>query len=326
MLSDKKNTNIVFMGTPVFAVATLEAIINNGFKVTGVITVPDKPSGRGRKNKPSPVKETAIKKNIPLLQPDSLKCPIFIDTLKQWQPDIIVVVAFRKLPESVWKIPQLGTFNLHASLLPDYRGAAPIQRAIINGEKFTGITTFFINNEIDTGDIILQEKIKIGDNETAGELHDRMMFQGAKLVVKTLNMIIDGSVSPKPQSTIEYQKKNYNTAPKITKSETIINWSLPAKDIHNLIRGFSPVPGATLYLCKNDEKPRSIKVYRSELLLQEQNVDKPTLKSDGKSCIEILLPDGKISLLDVQMSSKKRMKSEEFLKGFDINNGWELCF
>ncbi len=263
----KKSPQIVFMGTPDFAVESLKALIEQDYNVVGVVTVPDKPAGRGYKLQPSPVKRYALKQGLPLLQPEKLRDPRFLEELKGWKADLQVVVAFRMLPEVVWGMPPMGTFNLHASLLPRYRGAAPINWAIINGESETGVTTFSLSHEIDTGHIIFQEKTAIGETDTAGSLHDRLMTMGARLVLKTVNAITEGTAPSIPQSELVTSEAILTPAPKIFTGDCRIDWNQGVKKIYNLIRGLSPYPAAwTILYPGGDEKPLRVKIYACEIV------------------------------------------------------------
>jgi methionyl-tRNA formyltransferase len=296
------------MGTPAFAVASLEALVNAGFDIVGVVTAPDKPAGRGMKLTGSDVKNFAIAKGLTLLQPEKLKSPVFIEQLTNLKADLQVVVAFRMLPEIVWSMPPLGTINLHGSLLPQYRGAAPINWAIINGEIETGVTTFKLQHEIDTGNILLQEKLPIGENETAGEVHDKMMKTGASLLVKTIQGIAEGSLTGKPQQITGETIKH---APKIYTDTCKINWENNITTIHNLIRGLSPYPGAFTSI---DNK--TLKIYKSLKTAIQHNKQPGTLESDGKTFLRFAASDGYIEVLQLQLEGKKKMETAEFLKGF----------
>lgn len=314
----KETPRIVYMGTPGFAVEPLKSIIKAGYNVSAVITVPDKPAGRGLKLQPSPVKVFAEQNHIPVLQPEKLKDPQFIQTLKELNPDIAVVVAFRMLPKDVWQIPRLGTFNLHASLLPQYRGAAPINWAIINGEKETGITTFLLDEQIDTGNILLQKSIPIGETETAGELHDRLMYQGAKLVVETIKMLATGTINPIPQNQIKVNGE-LKPAPKIFKEVCRVDWNNPSHKVLNLIRGLSPHPAAWTELKakrNNVETNIQLKIYQAEKLDQVYSQKPGTLKTDGKTYLHVFCSEGAITLKTVQQAGKKAMGIDEFLRGW----------
>ncbi|HUX97080.1 MAG TPA: methionyl-tRNA formyltransferase [Bacteroidales bacterium] len=314
-----KRLRIVFMGTPEFAVATLGSLLMNGFNVIGVVTVPDKPAGRGRTIQKSAVKSFAESSYIPVFQPDNLKDSEFIKTLKDLKPDVFIVVAFRMLPEVVWKIPSLGTYNLHASLLPDYRGAAPITHAIINGETRTGVTTFLIDDKIDTGNILLREEIHIFPFENAGDLHDRMTKLGTRLVIKTLAGIADKSITPQPQSNFITPGTELRTAPKIHTEDCIINWNTGAIKIHNLIRGLAPYPGARSIL-KGLKKSLTIKIFESIPEIETHNHSPGTIISDGKHFLKIACPDGFVNITYLQLEAKKKMNSIEFLRGCNISD------
>ena len=314
-----KNLRIVFMGTPEFAVATLGALLMNGFNIVGVITVPDKPSGRGRKITKSAVKEFAEFSNLPVMQPSNLKDPEFIRQLKQLNADLFIVVAFRMLPVDVWKMPPLGTINLHASLLPDYRGAAPINHAIINGETTTGVTTFFIDEKIDTGNILLREEVQIFSFENAGDLHDRLMKQGARLVIRTLAHITENKVLELPQTKFINRDESPKSAPKIHPADCIIDWESDTVRIHNLIRGLAPHPCAKSWF-KSDSITISFKIFESQPEIEKHAFKPGTIFSDGKHYIKISCKDGFLSIVSLQLEGKKRMNTIEFLRGFRIVN------
>jgi methionyl-tRNA formyltransferase len=298
-----KNLRIVFMGTPEFAVATLGSLLMNGFNVVGVVTAPDKPAGRGRKITQSAVKEFAEFSHLPVLQPSNLKDPEFINQLKQFNADLFIVVAFRMLPESVWKIPPAGTINLHASLLPDYRGAAPINRAIMNGETTTGVTTFFINENIDTGNILFREEVQIFPFENAGDLHDRLMILGARLVIKTLSAISENRIIQVSQNKLLNDSGTVKIAPKIHPEDCIINWENDTTVIHNLIRGLSPSPGAKSWFM-NDSSSVSFKIYESQPQIGNHSLKPGTIVSDGKHFIRISCIDGFLNILSLQLEGK----------------------
>ena len=299
---------IVFLGTPDFAVASLNALVETGFNVVGVITAPDKPAGRGMKLTESAVKKYAISKGLTVLQPEKLKNPIFIEVLRSLCADIQVVVAFRMLPEIVWNMPLMGTINVHGSLLPQYRGAAPINWAVINGETETGVTTFKLQHEIDTGDILKQTVIQIGDDENAGELHDKMMLIGATTLVETLNGLIDGSVQPINQN----ESSIINRAPKIFTETCKIDWNQSTESIFNLIRGLSPFP--TAYTFINDKKLKIFACKRENTHSHTHEVGE--MVSDNKTFLKFACTDGFIIVTDLQLEGKKRMNTEEFLRGF----------
>ncbi len=300
------NYNIIFMGTPEFAVYSLKSLINNGHNVIAVITAPDKPSGRGRKLNFSAVKSFCIKKKLKFFQPKNLKDQLFINKLKLLNADIQVVVAFRKLPKVIWDMPKLGTFNLHASLLPKYRGAAPINWALINGEKETGVTTFLINEEIDTGKILLQKKIKIKDDENAGTIHDKLMVVGSDIICDTIDNF----------KTID-KKSQLGTptfAPKIFKNDCEIDWNKNVNEIFNKIRGLSPYPSAWCNFLNN----KTIKIFKSETELFEHNLKIGQILSDNKTYLKFAAKNGFIKVLELQLEGKRKVSVEEFLRGYKI--------
>ena len=306
---------IVFMGTPDFAVGILDAIYNSEHEIVGVITVADKPAGRGQKVKYSAVKEYASDKNLTILQPTNLKDEGFLTELKALNANLHVVVAFRMLPKLVWDMPKYGTFNLHASLLPEYRGAAPINWALINGDTQTGVTTFFIDDKIDTGEIILNETIDIQPNETAGELHDKLMVLGSQTVLKTLNLIATDKVT----TTKQVETNNIRTAYKLNRENCKIDWNKSGAEIHNQIRGLSPYPAAWCYLLLNDEE-LSIKIYETLFTTEHHNLEIGVVVTSKKQ-IKIAVIDGFIEILSMQLPAKKRMKSNELLNGVTFNLG-----
>lgn len=311
---------IIFMGTPEFAVASLDALVREGFDIQAVITTPDKPAGRGMKLTETAVKKYALSKGLRILQPVKLKDPVFLDELRSLKADLQVVVAFRMLPEIVWNMPPLGTINLHGSLLPQYRGAAPINWAIINGEKETGVTTFKLKQEIDTGDILMQESFPISDEETAGEVHDRMMHIGAGLLVRTVKGLIDGSLQPLPQEKLTGSQHHpgieIKQAPKIHTETCRINWSQPVEQVHNLVRGLSPYPGAFTTL-----NEKMLKVYRSKKEIIFPNHTEGDLVTDGKTFLKYACSNGYLHLTEIQMEGKRKMEISEFLRGYRFNNG-----
>jgi methionyl-tRNA formyltransferase len=323
---EKDAVKIVFMGTPDFAVPVLDAIVKAGYKVVGVVTVADKPAGRGKKLKPSPVKEYAVKQGLKLMQPEKLRDENFINELKSLQPHIQVVVAFRMLPRVVWEIPSLGTFNLHASLLPQYRGAAPINYAIINGEPETGLTTFFIDDKIDTGNIILQQKIGIDKTDDFKSLHDKMMNAGAALVLKTIEAIVKGNVTLIDQETLADNYTTLKPAPKILKEDCKINWNKPVEDIYNFIRGLSPWPVAYTVFTDESGKEYYIKIYKVSFE-KVHHVHQPGMvETDNKHYIKVYAADGVIIIESLQMSGKKRMMTEELLRGFSFSGEVKAIF
>ena len=301
---------IVFMGTPAFAVASLSALLQAKMNVVGVVTAPDKPAGRGMQLQQSAVKQFALAHNLPILQPEKLKSPEFFEALKQWEPDLQVVVAFRMLPEQIWSFPPMGTLNVHGSLLPQYRGAAPINWAIINGEKETGVTTFQLQHAIDTGAILLQDRIPIAPNNTAGEIHDTMMEVGAQLLVKTLHGLFDNSIKAVPQEQV-IGNIALQHAPKIFTKDCEIDWEKPCASIHNLIRGLAPFPGA---ITKIDGK--IVKLFLTQMIEGTPTEISGSFVTDGKTYAKIACKDGYIGLSDIQWEGKKRMPIIDFLRGY----------
>jgi methionyl-tRNA formyltransferase len=307
---------IVFFGTPEFAVGSLEIIANNDFHVVAVVTAPDKPAGRGLKLKSSPVKEFAIQHNIPVLQPVNLKEPIFHAQLQAFAPDLQVVVAFRMLPKEVWDLPPMGTFNLHASLLPEYRGAAPINWVLINGEKESGVTTFFLEETIDTGNILFSERISISVDETAGELHDRLKTTGAGLVLKTIRSIVSGNHAATSQKGMTDPSVRLKVAPKIRREDCMIDWGRDVVSIHNLIRGLSPHPGAFCEIKDVKQNALFIKIFRAEPEVTETMLEPGTVVITGKTQMKIAARNGFILLKEIQMTGHKVMAIADFLNGF----------
>jgi len=298
---------IIFMGTPEFAVASLDALVNAGFSIVAVVTAPDKPAGRGMQLQQSAVKKYAAEKKLHILQPDKLKDPAFITQLQELKADLQVVVAFRMLPEIVWNMPPMGTINLHGSLLPQYRGAAPINWAVINGEKETGVTTFKLKHEIDTGNILLQDRFTIGPDETAGEIHDRMKVIGANLLVKTVQGLEKGILNEQTQD----ESSDIRHAPKIFTETCKINWNNTAEQVHNLIRGLSPYPGALATL-----DGKVLKIYSSKKENCLVNDAPGSIQTDGKTYLRFTCSDGYIYVLNMQLEGKKRMTVENFLRGY----------
>ena len=308
---------IIFLGTPEFAVPSLDILFENGYEIVGVITVADKPSGRGQKLHESEVKQYAVKHGIKVFQPLKLSDPNFLSEIKSLNADLQIVVAFRMMPIALWSMPKLGTLNLHGSLLPNYRGAAPINRALMNGERITGVTTFFLKHEIDTGNIIFQEEIFINDDETAGELHDRMKDIGASLVLKTVKAIESNNVHAFEQDILIKQKGELKLAPKIFKEDCKLDFSKNISYLHNQIRGLSPYPGAFFEIKLSDGTIQSIKIFRS-LKESAGTVLTHELITDGKTFIKISASDGFISIKEIQVSGKKRMSVEELLRGYSF--------
>ena len=308
-MDEFRDLRIVFMGTPEFAVASLDALVHADCNVVAVITAPDKPAGRGMKLQESAVKKYAVEKGLKVLQPEKLKNPDFLKELAELDADLQVVVAFRMLPEVVWSMPRLGTINVHGSLLPQYRGAAPINWAIINGERETGVTTFKLKHEIDTGNILLQEKIIIGENESAGELHDKMKMVGAEVLVKTIKLMAHGTLHEQSQSDVAEGEIKH--APKIFTDTCKIDWNKTATEIHNQIRGLSPYPAAFTYLSE-----KMIKIYKAEKGLGDAQGQVGSFQTDSKTYLRFACADGFIYLKEVQLEGKKRMGIEEFLRGY----------
>ena len=323
IMSFFKKTRIVYMGTPEFAVAPLDALVKGGYKVVGVVTVADKPSGRGLKVNESAVKRYAVEHDIPVLQPLKLKDPEFLAQLAAWKADLFVVVAFRMLPEAVWTMPPLGTFNLHAALLPQYRGAAPINWAVINGERMSGVTTFMIDKDIDTGGIMLRQECRIGPDETAGDLHDKLMPLGAELVVQTVEGIIQKNIETRVQRSFIQGSEVLKPAPKLTRELCHIDWNAPTEQIYNLIRGLSPYPTAYTELVRDGGTPVQLKIFRAEKAVLEAPAAPGTVLSDGKTWLRIATADGAIELKEVQMAGKKRMEAGPFLAGFREPESWQ---
>jgi methionyl-tRNA formyltransferase len=308
---------IIFMGTPDFAVPSLERLVDAGYEIAAVVTAPDKPAGRGMQMNESAVKKFAISKGIKILQPEKLKDPGFLDELKNLKADVQIVVAFRMLPDVVWNMPPMGTINLHGSLLPQYRGAAPINWAIINGEKATGVTTFKLQHEIDTGNILLQKKIEISDAETAGELHDSMMEIGADLLLETINKLAENKLQEIPQSSTGNTSANnepIHHAPKIFTETCEINWQKNVDEVYNLIRGLSPYPAAFTFL--NGKK---LKIFRAEKEISNVTETAGTLISDYKSFMKFACNNGYISIKELQIEGKKKMSVDNFLRGWRVN-------
>ncbi len=306
------------MGTPEFAVTSLQYLVETKYNIVGVVTIPDKPAGRGQQLQQSAIKKYAVHNNIPVLQPEKLKDPSFLQQLKNLNPELQIVVAFRMLPEIVWALPKYGTFNLHASLLPQYRGAAPINWAIINGEKESGTTTFFLKHEIDTGKIIFQKKITLADNETAGSLHDKLMTEGAMLVKKTIDAIASGNCPQTDQETITNSINTLKTAPKIFKENCKINWSKPISEIHNLIRGLSPYPTAWTEIKINNKETVSFKIFDVSVEKVEHHLKAGTIIINKKNLFKIAANGGFIYVLNLQQAGKKRMNTNDFLCGFNF--------
>lgn len=318
----EKKIRIAYFGTPEFAASQLEAILKAGYEVAVVVTMPDKPAGRGRKIQYSDVKKTALEHNLPLLQPEKLKDPMFLEQLASFQANLFIVVAFRMLPAVVWQMPELGTFNLHASLLPQYRGAAPINFAIINGETETCLTTFFLNEEIDMGAVIMREKVGIRPDETAGELHDELMVLGNKLVVETIKKVEQGTVEPLPQEQLA-ESQALKPAPKISKEFCNIDWSQDRLTIYNHIRGLSPYPAAHTQLISEMGERIEMKVFSSEMEACHPDMPVGSVVTDNKKFLKIAIKDGFIHLTQVQQAGKKAMPISDFLRGTRLDGLWK---
>ena len=316
---------IVYFGTPEFAASQLEAILAAGYEVAAVVTMPDKPAGRGQKIQYSDVKKTALKHGLPLLQPEKLRDPQFLERLASFEADLFIVVAFRMLPAAVWEMPQLGTFNLHASLLPQYRGAAPINFAIINGETETGLTTFFLNEEIDKGAVIMRETVKIRPDETAGELHDELMLLGNKVVVETIRKIENGDVKALEQNELS-KGETLKPAPKISREFCRIDWSKDMQNVYNHIRGLSPYPAAHTRLVSAEGNTIEMKVFATEMETCQPDLEIGAVVTDNKKSLKVALRDGFLHLTEVQQAGKKRMAVTDFLRGTQLLGTWKAEF
>jgi methionyl-tRNA formyltransferase len=307
-----KSLRVVFMGTPEFAVASLDALVKAGCNIVGVITAPDKPAGRGMEIQQSAVKKYAVANNLRVLQPEKLKNPAFLDELRSLKADLQVVVAFRMLPEAVWNMPPMGSVNLHGSLLPQYRGAAPINWAVINGEKETGVTTFKLKHEIDTGDILLQENFAINETDNAGDVHDKMKEIGAQLLVKTVKGLSEGRLSETPQnSKFKIQNSELKHAPKIFTETCTIDWNKTIDEVYNLIRGLAPYPAAFTFL-----QEKKLKIYKAEKIFEQPAEQVDGFKTDEKSYLYFACTNGYISILELQLEGKKKMDIASFLRGY----------
>lgn len=318
----EKKIRIAYFGTPEFAASQLEAILKAGYEVAVVVTMPDKPAGRGRKIQYSDVKKTALEHNLPLLQPEKLKDPMFLEQLASFQANLFIVVAFRMLPAVVWQMPELGTFNLHASLLPQYRGAAPINFAIINGETETGLTTFFLNEEIDMGAVIMREKVAIRPDETAGELHDELMTLGNQVVVETIKKIEKGEVCALPQDEMT-EGQPLKPAPKISKEFCNVDWSQDCQTVYNHIRGLSPYPAAHTSILSENGEVIELKIFSSVIEHCLPEVPVGSVVTDNKKYLKIALKDGFIHLTQVQQAGKKAMPIADFLRGTQLLGAWK---
>ncbi len=322
---EKKDLRIVYMGTPEFAVESLRCLVEGGYNVVGVISMPDKPMGRhGSVLQPSPVKQYAVEQGLKVLQPERLKDEQFVEELRSLKADLQIVVAFRMLPEIVWNMPPMGTFNLHASLLPQYRGAAPINWAVINGDTETGITTFFLKHEIDTGEIIKQVRIPIADTDNVGIVHDKLMALGGKLVVETVDDILAGTVHPLPQESLVQGGEALRPAPKIFKDTCRIDWNQPLKSIYDFIRGLSPYPAAWCELSQEDGTKLVLKIFATEKIYAVHEFPIGSVHSDGKTYLYIAVKDGYLSLKELQLAGKKRLHIDDFLRGFKIKSPFSV--
>lgn len=321
----KESLRIVYMGTPDFAVESLRCLVEGGYNVVGVVTGPDKPVGRhGSVLQPTPVKQYAVEKGLRVLQPERLKDETFIEELRSLQADLQIVVAFRMLPEVVWAMPRLGTFNLHASLLPQYRGAAPINWAVINGDKETGVTTFFLKHEIDTGAVIRQVRVPISDTDCVGDVHDRLMLLGGGVVCDTVDAIIDGTAEATPQEQMITEE--LRPAPKIFKDTCRIEWARPAKKVYDFIRGLSPYPAAWTMLVAPDGTEMVVKVYEASIVEKcSAGMECGAIKTDGKNYLHVATSEGMLALHTLQLAGKKRMGVEDFLRGFRLAEGSKMC-
>lgn len=318
------------MGTPDFAVEALRQLVEGGYNVVGVITMPDKPAGRGHKIQYSPVKQYALEQNLPLLQPERLKDEAFVEALREWKADLQIVVAFRMLPEVVWNMPRLGTFNLHASLLPQYRGAAPINWAVINGDTETGITTFFLKHEIDTGEVIQQVRVPIADTDNVEVVHDKLMVLGGKLVLETVDAILNGTVKPIPQEEMAVVGE-LRPAPKIFKETCRIDWNQSVKKIYDFIRGLSPYPAAWSELTTSEGESIMVKIFETEKIVKNDGKHCRNsrgcfckvgfVETDGKKYMKVAVLGGFVSILSLQLPGKKRLKIDELLRGYHLEDG-----
>ena len=306
------------MGTPEFAVESLRCLVEGGYNVVGVITMPDKPAGRGHKLQYSAVKQYALEHDLPLLQPEKLKDEAFLEALRAWKADLQIVVAFRMLPEVVWNMPRLGTFNLHASLLPQYRGAAPINWAVINGDTETGVTTFFLKHEIDTGEIIRQVRVPIADTDDVSIVHDRLMTLGGRVVTETVDEILAGTVKSIPQEELA-KADELRPAPKIFKETCRIDWNQPVKRIYDFVRGLSPYPAAWTELVQPDGSVLVLKIFQTEKIVKAHNLKPGTLETDGKTYLRVAATDGFVGICSLQLPGKKRLNTDELLRGFRLN-------
>lgn len=324
---NKTALSIVYMGTPEFAVAPLKALLDAGYTVVGVVTAPDKPAGRGMKLQASPVKQFAVERGLPVLQPEKLRDEAFLEALRAWKADLQIVVAFRMLPEVVWSMPARGTFNLHASLLPQYRGAAPIHWAVINGETETGVTTFMLQQAIDTGDVLLQEALSIGPAENTGSVHDRLMVLGADVVVRTVDALLGGKAMARPQRDMVQSESTLNPAPKLFKDNTCVDWSRDGRSLFNFIRGLSPFPTAwstLIPLVSEGAEPIVVKLFEADFIPAAHTLSPGTLVADHGKSLRVAVKDGYISLLRLQSAGRKQLGVEAWLRGFPTVDDWRF--
>lgn len=315
MIMQKQELRIVYMGTPEFAAAPLQALIDNHYKVVAVVSIPDKAMGRGLKVQASPVKQLAQSYSLPVLQPDNLKDPVFLEVLRSYAADLQIVVAFRMLPEAVWAMPPMGTFNLHASPLPQYRGAAPIQWAVINGEKQTGLSTFLLDRQMDTGRILLQEKITIGPDETGGSVYSRLMELSGPMVLRTVDLLLSGQSRPMNQNALINAAESLKAAPKLHKENTRIDWSRPGAELYNFIRGLAPYPAAWTAWQKPGNSIQAVKIFQSAFVAQQHQLECGKLLSDQKTYLKTAVPDGFLHWELFQPAGKNAMSAAEFLRG-----------
>ena len=321
----KDSLRILYMGTPEFAVEPLKMLVENDYNIVGVVTMPDKPAGRGHKLQYSDVKQFALEHNLPLLQPTNLKDEQFLEELRALKVDLQIVVAFRMLPEVVWSMPRLGTFNLHASLLPQYRGAAPINWAVINGEKETGVTTFFLQQEIDTGHIIMQEKIAIGPNDNVGLIHDKLMLLGAQVVRKTVDLIEEGKLDTQAQDDIiEKKQLTLKAAPKIFKDTCEIDWNQSVDTVHNFIRGLSPYPASWSTLVSGEGEMFKVKIYEARAIYKPHQLPIGAVVQEGKEDLKIAVQQGFIDIRVMQLPGKRKMPIADLLRGFSVDSSYKM--
>jgi methionyl-tRNA formyltransferase len=317
---------IIFLGTPEFAIPSLEILLKNNYQIAGVVTAPDQPSGRRLQLTQSAIKKFAVANNLRVFQPVKLKDDIFLNDIKNLNADLQIVVAFRMMPKELWQMPRLGTFNLHASLLPQYRGAAPINRAIMNGEKETGVTTFFLKHEVDTGNILFREKVSIDENETAGELHNKLKITGAELVLKTVKAIEENNYKEISQLELIKTGEQLKTAPKIFKEDCKISWNQNIEAIHDHIRGLTPYPGAFTEIISPDHQIYSCKIFKSEKEVSSFNTAFGKIETDSKTFLKIAGTNGFIKINELQVAGKKKLSVDELLRGFKITNDWKINF